>query len=128
MIFNVFAGIILMKYWRGDRVAECAGLENRCRRKATVGSNPTLSAMYHSLRSDTRQASSYATAIGCPPLAEGFGCLATYAKISEPNSKASDGEPSIPCFGLQATNVNHLSLGLQNYLASSDKLFAVPIF
>ncbi len=30
--------------WRGGRVVECDGLENRCARKCTVGSNPTLSA------------------------------------------------------------------------------------
>ena len=30
---------------RGARVAESGGLENRCTRKGTVGSNPTLSAM-----------------------------------------------------------------------------------
>ncbi len=29
---------------RGARVAESGGLENRCARKGTVGSNPTLSA------------------------------------------------------------------------------------
>jgi hypothetical protein len=29
---------------RGDRVADCAGLEIQCGRKFTVGSNPTLSA------------------------------------------------------------------------------------
>ena len=29
---------------RGDRAAECAGLENRCARKGTEGSNPSLSA------------------------------------------------------------------------------------
>ncbi len=30
--------------WRGARVVESDGLENRCARKCTVGSNPTLSA------------------------------------------------------------------------------------
>ena len=30
---------------RGARVAESGGLENRCTRKGTVGSNPTLSAI-----------------------------------------------------------------------------------
>ena len=30
--------------WRGARVVESGGLENRCARKCTVGSNPTLSA------------------------------------------------------------------------------------
>lgn len=30
---------------RGDRVADCAGLENRCGRKSTEGSNPSLSAV-----------------------------------------------------------------------------------
>jgi hypothetical protein len=30
--------------WRGARVVEWDGLENRCTRKGTVGSNPTLSA------------------------------------------------------------------------------------
>jgi|GEM_PF-6758936 hypothetical protein len=30
--------------WRGARVVESVGLENRCSRKTTVGSNPTLSA------------------------------------------------------------------------------------
>jgi hypothetical protein len=29
---------------RGARVVESGGLENRCTRKGTVGSNPTLSA------------------------------------------------------------------------------------
>jgi hypothetical protein len=29
---------------RGDRVADCAGLENQCARKGTQGSNPCLSA------------------------------------------------------------------------------------
>ena len=29
---------------RGDRVAECAGLENRCTFTGTEGSNPSLSA------------------------------------------------------------------------------------
>ena len=37
---------------RGDRAAECAGLENRCTRKGTGGSNPPLSA--HQLRSHLR--------------------------------------------------------------------------
>src|SRR5205809_5225613 len=31
--------------WRGARVADSDGLENRCPRKGTVGSNPTLSAI-----------------------------------------------------------------------------------
>ena len=31
---------------RGARVAESGGLENRCARKGTVGSNPTLSAIF----------------------------------------------------------------------------------
>jgi hypothetical protein len=31
--------------WRGDRVADCGGLENRWACKRPVGSNPTLSAM-----------------------------------------------------------------------------------
>ena len=30
--------------WRGARVAESGGLENRCTLTGTVGSNPTLSA------------------------------------------------------------------------------------
>ncbi len=30
---------------RGDRVAECAGLENRCTFAGTEGSNPSLSAL-----------------------------------------------------------------------------------
>ena len=30
--------------WRGDRVADCAGLEIQCGSNITVGSNPTLSA------------------------------------------------------------------------------------
>ena len=30
---------------RGDRVAECAGLENRCTFTGTEGSNPSLSAL-----------------------------------------------------------------------------------
>ena len=29
--------------WRGDRVADCAGLEIQCGSNITVGSNPTLS-------------------------------------------------------------------------------------
>ncbi len=32
--------------WRGARVVESVGLENRCSRKTTVGSNPTLSAPF----------------------------------------------------------------------------------
>ena len=32
-----------LKAWRGARVVESGGLENRCTRKGTVGSNPTLS-------------------------------------------------------------------------------------
>jgi hypothetical protein len=35
--------------WTGVRVAEGAGLENRCTRKGIVGSNPTLSAVITSL-------------------------------------------------------------------------------
>ena len=31
---------------RGDRVADCAGLENQCARKGTQGSNPCLSARF----------------------------------------------------------------------------------
>jgi hypothetical protein len=31
---------------RGDRVADCAGLENQCARKRTQGSNPCLSARF----------------------------------------------------------------------------------
>ena len=31
---------------RGDRVADCAGLENQCARKRTQGSNPCLSAFF----------------------------------------------------------------------------------
>ena len=30
-------------FWRVGRVVECGGLENRCRRKMTGGSNPPLS-------------------------------------------------------------------------------------
>ena len=30
---------------RGDRVADCAGLENQCARKGTQGLNPCLSAL-----------------------------------------------------------------------------------
>lgn len=36
----VFYGI-----WRGARVVESGGLENRCSGNTTVGSNPTLSAV-----------------------------------------------------------------------------------
>ena len=35
---------------RGARVADRDGLENRCARKGTVGSNPTLSAIHFSVR------------------------------------------------------------------------------
>jgi hypothetical protein len=35
-----------MQDWRGARVVESGGLENRCTRKGTVGSNPTLSVNY----------------------------------------------------------------------------------
>jgi hypothetical protein len=36
----------MMQDWRGARVVESGGLENRCTRKGTVGSNPTLSVNY----------------------------------------------------------------------------------
>ena len=36
--------LIQLAGWRGARVADSDGLENRCPRKGTVGSNPTLSA------------------------------------------------------------------------------------
>ena len=39
-------------FWRVGRVVECGGLENRCRRKATGGSNPPLSAMLSTERSE----------------------------------------------------------------------------
>ena len=39
-----FFGIIQALDWRGARVDEWGGLENRCGLWATVGSNPTLSA------------------------------------------------------------------------------------
>ena len=35
---------ILHISWKGGRVVECTGLENRSTRKGTVGSNPTPSA------------------------------------------------------------------------------------
>ncbi len=35
---------ILLKLWRGGRVVECGGLENRCTGNCTEGSNPSLSA------------------------------------------------------------------------------------
>ena len=34
---------VLIRFWRGGRVAECGGLENRCPRKGILGSNPSLS-------------------------------------------------------------------------------------
>ena len=37
-------GAIPSNMRRGARVVESGGLENRCTRKGTVGSNPTLSA------------------------------------------------------------------------------------
>jgi hypothetical protein len=36
----------LLEFWRGVRVAYGGGLENRCSRKGTVGSNPTPSAIF----------------------------------------------------------------------------------
>ena len=39
---------------RGARVAESGGLENRCTRKGTVGSNPTLSARIKESMKDER--------------------------------------------------------------------------
>ena len=33
-------------FWRVGRAVECGGLENRCRRKMTGGSNPPLSACF----------------------------------------------------------------------------------
>ena len=41
------AGLASLRAWqtrRGDRVADCAGLEIQCGSNITVGSNPTLSA------------------------------------------------------------------------------------
>ena len=35
---------IINPCWRGARVVELDGLENRCARKGTEGSNPSLSA------------------------------------------------------------------------------------
>ena len=32
------------QFWRGDRVADRDGLENRCTSNGTEGSNPSLSA------------------------------------------------------------------------------------
>ena len=39
-MYNIF----VIPMWRGVRVVEGAGLEIQCSLKATVGSNPTLSA------------------------------------------------------------------------------------
>ena len=41
---NVFIWYNLPADWRGARVDDWGGLENRCGLWATVGSNPTLSA------------------------------------------------------------------------------------
>lgn len=38
---------IITLLWRGGRVVECACLENRCPFTGTVGSNPSLSAIYY---------------------------------------------------------------------------------
>ena len=35
-----------LSLWRGGRVVECGGLENRCTCKRTEGSNPSLSATF----------------------------------------------------------------------------------
>ncbi len=43
--------------WRGARVVESVGLENRCSRKTTVGSNPTLSARFSHSRTENRNSS-----------------------------------------------------------------------
>ena len=44
--FETFVWIVnFTDYWRGAGVVERAGLENRCGRKSTQGSNPCLSAI-----------------------------------------------------------------------------------
>src|SRR4051794_33345593 len=35
-----------LRTWRGGRVVECVGLENRCTSNGTEGSNPSLSAVF----------------------------------------------------------------------------------
>ena len=43
--------------WRGAGAVERGGLENRCTRKRTEGSNPSLSAIYRRLRYILRRCS-----------------------------------------------------------------------
>lgn len=43
---NSFLAFVAQIRWKGARVVESAGLENRCGLRATVGSNPTPSAEF----------------------------------------------------------------------------------